>query len=384
MAPSIAIDTTSDFSFPSAATPQIASSERTLLLSPPSLSSNPAKLNAVLSNYDRSTTEIQMLDRLDLGLVTLPQTTYSLVLILTDADGSRTESKNIIARDILSLLYKALRPNGKLRSQDGSFGAGEGSVERNEAVLAGLTFDTSSNAFIKPSHSEQVVPLRLGKKKTAAPTLSTPHTNGATNGHSQAAGGLQPTSSTTNSVSLPLNPNGKRAPTSAPAGVGFVDFSDDLDFPTTTEDIDSDDELIDEDTLLDDSDLLRPINVPKECAPKAKRRRACKDCTCGLAARLEAEDRAKRTNADAALAALKAHPTNTITSPPAPSTNGDAAKLAAEDLAEVDFTVQGKVGSCGNCALGDAFRCDGCPYIGLPAFKPGDEVRIMEGDDIQL
>jgi hypothetical protein len=65
-----------------------------------------------------------------------------------------------------------------------------------------------------------------------------------------------------------------------------------------------------------------------ECKPKAKRRRACKDCTCGLAQKLEAEDKAKRANADQALSALK---------------------LQADDLAEVDFTVQGKVGSCGNC-----------------------------------
>lgn len=94
-----------------------------------------------------------------------------------------------------------------------------------------------------------------------------------------------------------------------------------------------------------------------ECQPKTgKRRKACKDCTCGLADRLEAEDKERRETADK---------------------NLNVMKLDTGDLNELDFTVEGKTGSCGSCALGDAFRCDGCPYLGLPAFKPGQEVQIL-------
>jgi anamorsin len=100
------------------------------------------------------------------------------------------------------------------------------------------------------------------------------------------------------------------------------------------------------------------LTVPApECQPKpGRRRRACKDCTCGLAEQLEKEDKLRREKADKDLGAVK---------------------LQMDDLNELDFTVQGKTGSCGNCSLGDAFRCDGCPYIGLPPFKPGEEVRLM-------
>lgn len=89
-----------------------------------------------------------------------------------------------------------------------------------------------------------------------------------------------------------------------------------------------------------------------ECRPKpGKRRRACKDCTCGLKEEIEAEDMTARKAADEALAAAKAKAKAGI-------------KLTSDDLAEIDFTVEGKASSCGNCYLGDAFRYE----ISYPQF----------------
>src|SRR5277367_151668 len=102
MAPSIALDTSSDFTMPtkSAAQPP----KRTLLLSPPSLSSHEEKLNNVLEIHNRKATDMQMLDRLSLGLVSLPESTYDVIIILSDADGTRRESQNFLSRQVFALL----------------------------------------------------------------------------------------------------------------------------------------------------------------------------------------------------------------------------------------------------------------------------------------
>ena len=239
MSPSIAIDKASDFSLPAKSTLQ---PQRTLLLSPPSLSSHPEKLNNVIESHDRNATDMQMLDRLSLGLVSLPESTYDLILVLTDADGTRKESQNLLSRDMLALLIKTLRPGGRLRSQDGQLGASAG-PERNEIILAGLVYE-DGKGFCKPDYGAHgSVPLKLGKAK----------------GIAQAAGGLNPTNG--DYISLPLSSKRKSGDmaNNAPAGVGFVDFSDDLGQP----EVDSDDELIDEDALLDEDDLKRHVKIRK-------------------------------------------------------------------------------------------------------------------------
>ncbi|KAK5642235.1 hypothetical protein RI129_008402 [Pyrocoelia pectoralis] len=101
------------------------------------------------------------------------------------------------------------------------------------------------------------------------------------------------------------------------------------------DDFDDDDEMINQDDLLDEEDFKKPDQASLRVCGTTGKRKACKDCSCGLAEELDAE-------------ALSKIPVN-----------------SAEAKS-----------SCGSCYLGDAFRCASCPYLGMPAFKPGEKVEL--------
>jgi anamorsin len=100
---------------------------------------------------------------------------------------------------------------------------------------------------------------------------------------------------------------------------------------------DEDADVIDEDGLLDDKWLAPPpaMNLQvsastDDCAGRTP----CDNCTCGRA-------------------------------------NG----TAEGELKQAPSS------SCGKCHMGDAFRCASCPYLGKPAFKPGEEHLVLQLTD---
>jgi anamorsin len=93
---------------------------------------------------------------------------------------------------------------------------------------------------------------------------------------------------------------------------------------------DINEEMINEDDLLEPDDF----NVSKKVCATTGKRKACKDCSCGLSEELEDESK------------------------------------------------KSKKSSCGSCGLGDAFRCSTCPHLGTPAFDINDKTSTVSLKDL--
>lgn len=135
-----------------------------------------------------------------------------------------------------------------------------------------------------------------------------------------------------------------------------------------------DTEQVDRESLLTAQDReVKPGCDVDFSAPPARRKRACKGCTCGLREQQEAEE--------ASILKLDANQLG--------GQNGRSevtSKVVGEDGVErtvkkIQVDTGGATSSCGSCFLGDAFRCSSCPYLGLPAFEPGQKVEIPSSMD---
>ena len=113
-------------------------------------------------------------------------------------------------------------------------------------------------------------------------------------------------------------------------------------------------------SLLTPEDKARPECVfPAADGKPVKRRRACKDCTCGLK---ELEEEEEKQTAAAVREAQKAfflEGDDDIPDVLKTATQGTEGIWPQEKRAAAK-----KTGSCGSCSLGDAFRCASCPYLG--------------------
>ncbi|KAF9233049.1 cytokine-induced anti-apoptosis inhibitor 1, Fe-S biogenesis-domain-containing protein [Melanogaster broomeanus] len=88
------------------------------------------------------------------------------------------------------------------------------------------------------------------------------------------------------------------------------------------------------------ADCARPVPI---CGPATvgtpRRKKACKNCSCGLT------------------------------------------EIEAEEATTANVAAPKATSSCGSCFLGDAFRCASCPYLGPRVFNPGEKVEIDFGTD---
>ncbi|KAJ7095115.1 Fe-S cluster assembly protein DRE2 [Mycena belliarum] len=126
---------------------------------------------------------------------------------------------------------------------------------------------------------------------------------------------------------------------------------------------------IDAEALLTPADRARPVPTCEPVnAAAPRRKRACKNCSCGLRELEEEELRASK------VVVLDG------------SQTGGAVEVSQDEKARLVAAAKAApkaTSSCGSCFLGDAFRCASCPYLGLPAFQPGEKVEIDFGmDDI--
>ena len=256
---------------------------------------------------------------------------------------------------LLTALYTALEPGSSIAVQNAgassSSGDAQGSKLRAELLIAGFSELSVQNDTV--SGRKPLASADSGSAQTAAPLPLRRKLNGVASSDSKAAK--------------------KALWSTTPSSAGQID----------------------PEQLLTAADKINPNAVRNtDCPPVqpgfnavggVKRKKACKGCTCGLKELQEAE----MVDDDEV---VQLDPEENDLQPDAKKQDSGVVRREVietvmgadgkeKKVKRIHVETKGATSSCGSCFLGDAFRCSSCPYLGLPAFKPGEKVEIPVGMD---
>ncbi|CDR88671.1 related to DRE2-component of the Fe-S protein assembly machinery [Sporisorium scitamineum] len=298
--------------------------------------------------YSGRQVEMHMVDRLTDGATSLNPSTYPLAhLAVHYADASSPV--------LLSSLHSALQPNGKIIVEAGELvDATTAQKVKAELTIAGFTdiqTDVATGIVSASKPASASTSFSIGSSSGTSSALPLRRKLGGGGG---GGGGASASAKKTLWATQPASANN----------------------------------LIDQSSLLCDADFIATTAVKRpDCdvaTGQSKKKKACKGCTCGLRELQEEEERTANAN-------VVQLDTEDMDMPGAsPSEGGKRTEVIEtiigkdgkpKTIKRIQVDTKGATSSCGSCFLGDAFRCSSCPYLGLPAFEPGQKVEIPVGMD---